>query len=212
MLIAAIDVGLVNLGFILAHVSDEIFEIEQIYLAQRIDLTIFLHQRVSKKDCKLHHSRDACDRVQHFLQEYQPYFEEASVVLIERQPITGLTHVEQLIYHCFRDKAILCSPTKMHTVLGMTRGDYDKRKEESIALAAPYLRDLEAWELYADRRHDISDAMCLILFWTRLQQEEKRRIEEQQERNAAVEKSLGTSVDTFFEQFRCPSVHPDLKS
>jgi hypothetical protein len=38
MLIAAIDVGLVNLGFILALVTDETYEIEQICLAQRIDL------------------------------------------------------------------------------------------------------------------------------------------------------------------------------
>lgn len=210
MLVSAIDVGLVNLGFILATVEDETFEIQQIYLAQRIDLTVFCHQRVSRKDCKLHHTADATDRVQHFLQEYQPYLEEAAVVLIERQPITGLTHVEQLLYQAFREKAILCSPTKMHTVLGMTRGDYDVRKAESVALAAPYLHDLEAWQTYQDRRHDISDAMCLILFWTRLKQQEKQKVEEQQERNAAVEKSLGTSVDAFFEQFRYPAVQ--LKS
>jgi hypothetical protein len=204
MLIAAIDVGMVNLGFILAIVSDETYEIEQICLAQRIDLTVFCHERVSRKECKLHHSNDACDRVQHFIQEYQPYLQEADVVLIERQPITGLIHIEQLLFQAFRDKAILCSPTKMHTVLGMTRCDYDKRKEESIALAAPYLQDLEAWTEYADRRHDISDAMCLILFWTQLKQDEHEKLVQKQERNAAVEKVLGTSVDTFFEQFRCP--------
>ena len=141
------------------------------------------------------HSSDAVDRVQHFLQEFRKLFERASVILIERQPLGGLVHIEQLLYREYRSKTILCSPVKIHRHFHLPRGDYEGRKKKSIRVADPYVNHFPVWSPSSDiRKHDVADAVCITLWWLST----KKRINSQDE----IEQDKFTEIDEFLEQFR----------
>lgn len=200
--VASIDVGLKNLGLVVAEINIESWTVVKILCAQRIDLTQLAHVRVHRTHCKLHHTNDACDRVMHFCQEYNEWLENASVILIERQPITGLVHVEQLLYNQFRNKAILQSPRSMHVWLGISHVDYDGRKEYTTA----YTKDLlSSASVEKDRLHDIADAACFLLFWLDGKQRERQRAIDAQFNVAAASiafKAPNTETIEWLEGFR----------
>ena len=201
-LVVVIDVGILNLGMVVATVTEE-WEVKEVQSAHRIDITICKHSSVARKDCKLYHTRDAVDRVAHFIQDYCEVLGDADHLLIERQPPGGLVHIEQLLYAAFRDKGVLVSPNRMHHHFRLS-SDYDQRKKETVLIAEPYLKHLAAWTELADRRHDISDAACLMLSW--LHQKRKVYLAEEM-RKEAMEKTLiidtePVSVSNYLESFR----------
>jgi len=124
------------------------------------------------------------------------------VILIERQPIGGLVHVEQLLYQAFRNKAILCSPNTIHRHFHMAYKDYDKRKEQSVELARPYLEYLPFWEECQDRRHDVSDALLMLLWWVKMRQleHEQKILKEQREQEFQQCKQM--PMEEYFDRFR----------
>lgn len=195
--VVAIDVGLLNLGLVEARVTED-YTLETIVYAERIDITVLKHTAVSRQDCTLHHTSDAVDRVLHFVQEHQTLLTRARNILVERQPIMGLVHVEQLLYHLYRDKTILCSPNQMHRHFGLPRGDRLRRKELTVKLAEPSLCHLDMWKSQADRLHDVADAVCILLWWLSLRHADVLR---QQRRQIFVD-GQPHSVDAFFDQFR----------
>jgi hypothetical protein len=214
--VAAIDVGLCNLGFVYGrvevdHSSCTIDSVQRINLTQLEDL----HKRVPKHECKLYHTADAVDRVQHFLQEHMDVLETMQVVLIERQPLGGLVHVEQLLYQAFRDKAVLCNPRTIHCHFDMTPNEYERRKEESVEIAEPYVRHLDGWKAADDRQHDIADAVCMLVWWNHQQHlrhlREVRKVENilpplcthHRDKTGSPTITLPLrDVNSFFEQFR----------
>ena len=162
MIIVSVDVGYVNLGLTRCELDSEYKP--HFTHAMRIDIRRILHTRIPASECTIPHTCETCDRVAHFIQEYEPFFNEADHVLIERQPLTGLKDVEALIMSRYRSKVTLVSPNKMHKFFGIGRFDYDKRKEKTEEIAHEHLGHLESYT-FNTRCHDMADSACMTLFF-----------------------------------------------
>lgn len=156
--IVSIDIGYVNMAMVGCTTTEE--GVVDFDYTAKVDITHVMHNRVNPCDCKIPHTNETCDRVMHFIQEYRPVFDEADIVLIERQPPMGLKDVEALITQTFRSKVQLISPNKMHKFWGISRYDYERRKEHTERIASEYV-DLSLYE----RKHDVADAVCIAMFY-----------------------------------------------
>lgn len=208
------DVGLVNLAYVKSKINTSTYTIETILNAKNIDLTNLPHTKVSRENCTLYHSNDVYDRIQHFIQEYEDEFLDVDKVRIERQPITGLVHVEQLLFGYFRSKSQLISPNSMHKHFGINNLDYDQRKEKTVKIAEPYLENFQGWD--RNRKHDLADALCILLYSLSLEQQkaiiQKQAMdkieEEEYKKSVAYKKSHPMNFATrestfhFLEQFK----------
>jgi hypothetical protein len=171
MKLLGIDIGYYNIGLVLADCNKE--KVNVLYV-QKVDLTQY----------KSRQAPELSDMINGFVTEYADTFCQADQVLIERQPPGGITSVEVLLHYIFRHKAILISPVSMHKHFGMGHLDYEQRKERTELIASKYIKD----SLYYDRlerKHDIADALCMILY--------------QNFKNGLAFKKRGTC--TLFEEF-----------
>ena len=199
--VLSIDIGIINLGYVYCTLEfnqqlkkyhkyqkyylDENYLIDVIE-CNRVNLTNMKHSVVKACDCKLHHDYCIPDYVDHFIQEHSKMFETTDVILIERQPPMGVTNVQDLIFSKFRDKVILVNQGSVHKYFIMSK-DYNKRKVESEKIATKYLCSFK--NFYDNiRKHDISDAMLMIIYYYWLKNKE------------LVKKNNVSSID--FEQFR----------
>lgn len=156
MNIVGIDVGYSNLGLVSVTIDKE-YEIIPNFV-----------KRVNLKNVRCHcrdvpHTNEVGDLVAHFIHVYQNIFNDADVILMERQPPGGLTNIESLLFYIFRKKIKLISPNSLQKHFGIGYYDYDRRKIEIEKLATPYLEKFENFSGQV-RKHDIADAFCLILF------------------------------------------------
>lgn len=164
-IIIGIDVGIINLGFVVCKVNSQ-FKIHEIIEFNRIDLRSHIHRRISRNQCELYHSSSLCDKLLHFFQEYKEYFDNADKIIIERQPLQGFVVIEQLVFREFRDKAVLISPNSMHKFLNINNLEYEERKEKTLEIAKKYFNEEQLIKIEKmERAHDISDAICIILFY-----------------------------------------------
>jgi hypothetical protein len=60
----------------------------------------------------------------------------------------------------FRDKVVLVSPVSMHVHFGMRHLNYDERKDRTVEIARKHMKE----EIPYERKHDIADALCMILY------------------------------------------------
>ena len=132
--------------------------------AFKVDIRHILHKRVPAHECKIPHTCETCDRVAHFIQEYEPFFDEADKILIERQPPTGLKDIEALIMSRYRSKTLLISPNKMHKHYGIARFDYERRKVKTEELAEEHVSHLDTYQCQ-ERKHDMADSVCICNFY-----------------------------------------------
>lgn len=156
--VLSIDIGIVNLGFVFAEIGNSINIID----CNRVDITYVKHNTIKRCDCKLFHENCIPDYLDHFVQENNTFFEEADIILIERQPPVGITNVQDLLFTRFRSKVKLISPRTIHKYFYMSK-DYDVRKIQSEKISSEYLSEFDNFSKNV-RKHDISDAM-LILIW-----------------------------------------------
>ena len=124
------------------------------------------HNVVQRSDCTLHHENCIPDYLDHFIQEH-PMFEQCDILLIERQPPVGITNVQDLLFTRFRDKVLLISPNSVHSYFGLSN-DYDDRKVNSERIAHTFLSEFNNFTLN-HRKHDISDALLMIIYYYKLQ-------------------------------------------
>ena len=186
MKILAIDVGIINLGYVYAELvieepadgskyknlllnsfyDEERFNNKcKVIDCNRIDITKIKHRKVSFCVCKLHHERCVPDYLDHFIQEL-PHFNECDILIIERQPPMGIMNVQDLLFKLFRDKVLLISPNSMHKYFKLS-SDYNERKKQSEQLSLTHLTDFENFNKQI-RRHDISDAMLMIIYYYKI--------------------------------------------
>lgn len=207
MIYVGIDVGMKNLAMVKC-VVDQQFELVQVIEAHRIDLSKLKHNRVSRAVCALHHTNDAYDRIQHFLQEYDEFFADVDQVRIERQPITGLVHVEQLLFGHFRHKAKLVSPNAMHKFFNIQDYDYVGRKKQTEKITQPYLKSCtKSYNWNTDRVHDMADALCLVIYSLSVEKKEhdskqqletfEKKLKERSNLFVDESKPLGEFLDQF---------------
>jgi len=165
--ILAIDIGIINLGYVLAEIGTDV----QVVECNKVDITKIKHNKVPYCECKLHHEFCIPDYIDHFIQEYFHLF-DVDIILIERQPIMGITNVQDLLFIKFRNKVKLVSPNSVHKFFKMTKGEYDTRKNESIHLTEEYLSHFKNFDIH-ERKHDMSDAMLLILHYFKTREVKK---------------------------------------
>ena len=129
--VLSIDIGIINLGYVYAEFGETINVLE----CNRVDITYMKHCKVSRTNCKLCHEYCIPDFIDHFVQEEHSLFEEADIILVERQPPQGLLNVQDLLFIKYRHKIKLINPNSIHKFFKMTKGDYDLRKIESVNLS-----------------------------------------------------------------------------
>ena len=177
MNVLSIDIGIINLGYVYSeyypdfayYYSDsenktlQSNEVIKIIDCNKVDITIMKHNTTKFCDCKLHHDNCFPDYLEHFFQEYSEMFNNSQLILVERQPITGITNVQDLILNKYREKTILISPNSVHKHFCMSK-NYTTRKKQSELIAMKYLYHFSNF-INKLRKHDISDAMLLILYY-----------------------------------------------
>lgn len=203
-----IDVGILNLALVKCQVED--YQMVTLLDARCVNLNELAHHVVPRDQCRLQHSNDVYDKLQHLFQEHSDIFSGVDQVRIERQPLGGLVHVEQLLFGHFRDKAKLISPNAMHKHFDIRMYDYDGRKIQTTRIAEPYLAHMAEFQ-QRERVHDLADAVCILLYSLCAEQREynaklaeERKKQEQQQRQQEQLELYGppAPVVQFFNQFR----------
>ena len=181
--ILSIDIGISNLGYCYSEITfpelvgskyknlknNETYSFDlinkqiNVLSCNRIDITKVKHSRVNYCNCTLRHERCIPDYLDHFIQEHQIMFDECDVLLLERQPPVGITNVQDLLFTKFRDKVLLVSPNSVHKYFGLST-DYTERKVVSETIAQDFLINFDKFTQNS-RKHDISDAMLMIIFY-----------------------------------------------
>lgn len=173
--VLSIDVGILHLGISFSLLNEDytLYKVETIDL---INITKYTHNKCKRDDCKLHHTKTFYDWIEHIIQEYNEYFEYCDIILIEKQPPQGFVVIEQLIFGKYRNKTTLISPQSVHKYFNLFGLDYDMRKEMSVKIADKYLSDelIEKSKKY-ERRHDISDSICMLMYFISKKQIEYRK-------------------------------------
>jgi len=152
MKVLSIDIGYHNMGLVLAECP-----------MKGPGVVVEFAKRINLEDYKMHSpSNEIADLVPLFVEDHQFIFNAAEKILIERQPPGGFTNTQTLLHYMFRDRVVLVSPVSLHTHFGMRELDYDQRKERTESIASKYIE----WDIpEGERRHDISDALCMILYF-----------------------------------------------
>ena len=173
--ILSIDVGVIHFGISLSILNED-FTLKEIVDVDNIDITKYKHTKCPVDKCTLYHTKTFYDWIEHTIQENKEYFEDSDMIIIEKQPPQGFVVVEQLIFSKYRRKTTIISPQSVHKFLNFFDLDYEKRKELSIKIADRYLSPelIERTKSF-DRRHDISDSICMLLYFINKKQEEYKK-------------------------------------
>ena len=91
-------------------------------------------------------------------------FENSDLILIERQPPQGLTNIQDVLAYQYIDKVKLIYPRSVHKHFCLSKTDYNIRKKQTEKIADKYLSDNKIYK-YSDRKHDIADALCQVLYY-----------------------------------------------
>ena len=204
MLVLGVDVGIVNLAFVLIEVNES-FHVTSLRDWRHIDITILRHNRVARCNCTLGHGNTLTDRLAHVFQEEAGMLACADVVVIEQQPPGGHQGVEQLIYSQFRYKAQLVSPRSMHCYYCIQDKDYDGRKAH-LALLFSRLSHVDECVKnqlrMMERSHDVIDAYFIAAFYV---QQQKSKLQTTPRVYQEEDQRLG--FESFLAQFRYTRRH-----
>lgn len=175
MYVISIDIGLKNLGIVGMHLQNQ-----RINLCKKIDLKEMC-EYCNVKDCKLYHDLCMSDYVSHFIKRYRNYLNVADIILIERQPPTGLISIQELIVIQYRNKIKMISPNSMHKYFDITHYDYERRKQFVTQYAENALKMFPDFKKNT-RKHDVSDAYCMIIFYLHTENRTKATTQRIQEK------------------------------
>jgi hypothetical protein len=173
--VISIDIGITHLGFSISIVNEN-FRLLQIEWVNMIDITKFTHDHdLKNKNCCIdHRSRNFADWLQHFFLEYESLFDMSDYILVEKQPPCGLVVVEQLFMFKYRNKCHLVHPRSMHSFFGIGISNifgedaYEQRKKRTQIIAEKNAKwHPRALYYYSKliRKHDVTDSICLMIFW-----------------------------------------------
>ena len=173
--VLSIDVGVIHFGISFSILNED-YTLKEIIWVDNIDITKYKHTKCPIEKCKLYHTKTFYDWIEHMIQENNEYFESSDMIIIEKQPPQGFVVVEQLIFSKYRNKTSIISPNSVHKHLNFFDLDYEKRKELSVKIGDMYLSSklIERTKTF-DRRHDISDSICMLLYFISKKQIEYKR-------------------------------------
>jgi hypothetical protein len=174
MKIVGIDVGYTNLALVVAQVdvdeeTDELQAITVIHAA----MTNLAHVQCSCPDECIFNPREktSAHKCHHWVENNHEHFKDSDVVVIEAQPLTGLTGVEQSIYIYLKQRyskgrsshVRMLSPNALHNHFSMSSEKVERRKE-IVEIARDYLEEAPAFKTAKEKDH-LSDAFGFILFY-----------------------------------------------
>lgn len=174
MKIVGIDVGHTNLAMVVAEVevdkkTDELVGIKVVH-AQMTDLGLMTCP--NPEDCMfLPGDRSAAHKCHHWVESCDKWFRGSDLVVMERQPLCGLTGIEQSIYIYVKQRHSggssnhirLLSPNSMHCHFKMS-DDKAVRREEIVEISRAYLEESRAFKNAKEKDH-LADAFGFILFY-----------------------------------------------
>jgi len=183
--ILAIDVGLLHLSIVKIELAEDYLTRPEVILETEITFCdlIDITELVSEcRDpmCELYHDKIICDYMMHLFKKFKSLFESVQLILIERQPPTGLVAVQELIMREYRNKSKLISPTAMLNFFGILHYEYLERKVLTEKIATEYLGSLKVF-VFNERRHDMADAFCILYYHLSLERKKYQEIIEQKE-------------------------------
>ncbi len=202
--LVSIDVGIINLGCVTCEIIDEdtapetrpitIQKITKCRLMNIKELTL----KCQKPNCRLKHEPgSAIDWVNHFIQLFREDLEKAKYILIEKQPPGGLQHIEVLLTQEFREKVTLIYPRTLHKWLNISSLTYDQRKIETEKRASKYLENYKDWVKFPERRHDMADSLCFILYFLAEKDKLRRQTIEIQKFNILSQELIGRHIEKY---------------
>jgi hypothetical protein len=164
--IISFDIGIVHLGYVRALVDEDWVTLDVTNIGVN-DITISYHpSNIPIQQCKIPHTNEMSDKLDHFFQYNQKIFNDIDIVLIERQPIMGIKSIEQLIYSKFKNicQVYIISPNQLHKWLGINTLSYESRKIYTEKYTTKNMINSERLEKFG-RKHDIADAFCILSFF-----------------------------------------------
>lgn len=200
--VLSIDVGVIHLGISVSILNKD-YTLKEIVWVDNIDITYYRHTKCLINECKLYHTKTFSDWIEHVIQENKEYFEDSDMIIIEKQPPAGFVVVEQLIFSKYRNKTTIVSPNSVHKYFNFFDLDYDKRKEYSVKIGDKFLSEnlIERSKTF-DRRHDISDSICIMLYFINKKQTEYKKIQRRKELERITTDNKGLNVFQKLELFR----------
>jgi hypothetical protein len=176
MQILSIDVGLLHLALLKVCLADDYLERSEVILEKEITLCDLVNiteliSNCKDTNCELYHDKIICDYMTHLFKNFKSDFDSAELILIERQPPTGIVAVEQLIMREYRSKCKLISPTAMLNFFGLLHYKYLERKVYTEQIAMEYLSSIKVF-VFNERRHDMADAFCILYYYLSLKKKE----------------------------------------
>lgn len=203
--ILSIDIGVQHLSLVLSTITP-VGKIQEIRSIDLVNITQYTHTKCTQEECTLYHTKTFFDWLRHVVQEYNHLFEQADVILIERQPPMGFVVVEQILFGFYRDKAVLVAPNSVHAYHNFQNLDYEQRKTASEIISLPYLSTelLERIKTF-DRAHDVTDAILQLLYYLNKTQPKEVSIPKDQLKEEQLIHDPPQSVDqciNYLEKFR----------
>jgi hypothetical protein len=112
-------------------------------------------------DTKCVHTKTTSSRLRHVYAKLDNIVNKAEAIYIERQPLTGMTDIEQLLFDRWRGNSVLINSRRMRKSLDCWTDDYDDRKvlalQRAEQLRRVYMDSEPPWVL-GDRNHDAAEA------------------------------------------------------
>lgn len=185
MRILGVDVGIIHLGLIETIVSEYFVSRETLLLpdevkfCELVDITELVN-KCDDKSCELYHDKIICDYMTHLFKMYKTHFDSADFILIERQPLTGLCAIQEIIMLNYRHKSILISPNAMLNFFGLLQYEYEIRKVKTVEIATPYLSQFKQF-VFNERKHDLADSLCMIYYYLSMKRKEHTKTIEDSE-------------------------------
>lgn len=158
--ILGFDIGIINLALVGAYINEN-YTLNKIDFCELINITDI---QCNGKDCSIKHDKNVAYYMKHFFRNYKHLLDKADFIVIERQPLVGITDVQEIILYEYENKSELVSPNSMHKFYNINDLEYEKRKERTVKLTQRFLKDFKSFQ-NNERKHDMADALCIIRFW-----------------------------------------------
>jgi hypothetical protein len=106
--------------------------------------------------------------VRDYVLKYREYFDNACMVVVERQMQTNMRIIEALFQQCFYDKCVVISPRSCKAHYGLCMKDYKANKVAAIAWADAFTANNKAVVpefTWTNKKDDMADALMLVMYY-----------------------------------------------
>lgn len=170
---ASIDIGNKNFAIVWGHCDVD-------YTTFSFDsFTLINFNKVEAKE------KSGPQQYTHLMDKLKTYFEienkgifdGVDMILVEYQPPQGMRLIQEYLVVTFKQKVFFVHPRKMHKFFNASCYEYERRKK-FINYKAIEFMTFEFYEKWDDleRKHDVSDAICLAFCYIYVNSRPIRRI------------------------------------